>query len=223
MSRALLALGLVLLAVSGAQADLKPPMGQKSVTLDHKFTTEKEWPDYQFFTLVGGQGPRAKLTALKLDPKTPATLPGAERSPGIGRSGLLIAVPKDAEKNYKTEKEFHDALKGLKVEGLIRAKPNFDARTTIKDTDKRTVILYEHLIEKVDAKDGIVVTTKRDVEPKKEPDKKDSPEDDSDTLDDTPGVTAYTPRGGVWVAGLACFAAITLGGLWLAGRSKRKV
>jgi hypothetical protein len=40
------------------------------------------------------------------------------------------------------------------------------------------------------------------------------------TEDATPTASA---RGGVWVAGLAAFAAITLGGLWLAGRSRRKM
>lgn len=218
MSRVLLALGLGLLAASAARADGLPPKGSKRVTLDHRFTAEKEFPDYRLFAVVGGQGAKATVTPIKLDPKTPATLPGAGRSAGIGRSGTLVAVPKDAEKNYATEKEFHEAIKLQKVDGLVRARANFDNASTLKDTDKRDTIVHEHKIEKVD-KDGITFSTKRDADaPEKKDGDKKEPSDE-----DAPGVTAYTPRGGLWVAGVAVFAAVTLGGLWVVGRSRRKV
>ena len=213
----LLALGAGLLAIPTARGDALPPPGLKRVPLDHKITTEKEYPDYLFFTSTGGTGPRSKLAPVTLDPKHPVTFAGAGRN-GINRQGALLAVPKGAEKNYDSEEKFHAAIKDRKVEGLLQTKTNLDSATAIKDADKRTVVVYEVIVEKVDPKEGIVVKIKRDEEPKKDGAKKDSPEDD-----DTPAATVSAPRGGVWVAGVAAFAAITLGGMWLAGRTRRKV
>ncbi len=82
----------------------------------------------------------------------------------------------------------------------------------VKDSDKRDVIVMEYAFDKIDAKAGIVL--KAVAVPKSSP--KDSPEDS-----DSP--TAYTPRGGVWIAAVACFASLMFGGFWLAGRSRRKV
>lgn len=217
MSRVLLVLCVGLLAIPAARADGLPPPGSKRVTLDNKITTDKEYPDYRFFTVTGGKGPRAKLAEVKFDPKTPVTLAGAGRN-GIGRSGTLVAVPKDAEKNYDSEEKFHLALKNRAVEGLIQTKWNLDSQTTLKDTDKRTVVVYEFAVEKIDPKDGIVLKRKKDEEePKKDGDKKDSPDDD-----EAPGATASAPRGGAWVAGLAAALGLTLGGVWVAGRTRRK-
>ncbi len=207
MSRTLLALGMALLAAHAVRADGLPPKGAKRVVADHKITTEKEFPDYAFYTVIG----KGVVTAVKLDPKTPVEIPGAARGAGIGRNGYLVAVPKGAEKAYGSEKEFHAAIGAGKVEGQVRSKARLDSADTIKDTDKRDTITHEHKVEKVD-KDGIVLSTKRDVAA---PEKKDSPDAED-------GVTAYTPRGGVWVAGAASFAALTLGGLWAVGRSRRK-
>ncbi len=217
MYRTLLASVFALLIVTVASADLRPPMGVKTVQLDHKITTDKEYPDYLFFTVTGGKGQRAKLTPVKLDPKNPATLSGAGRSAGIGRQGSLVAVPKDAEKKYDSEEKFHAAIKDRNVEGLIATKVNLDSQAAIKETDKRTVVVYEVIVEKVDPKEGIVVKLKRD-EPapeKKEGEKKDSPDEDS------PDATASTPRGGMLVAGLAAALAVMLGGLWLVGRKRK--
>src|SRR5262245_11428010 len=132
MSRtlALLTLGaLVAVTASSARADIAPPKGFKRVTLDHKITTDQEFPDYVFFTVIGGGGrtggvknPLAGaegVTQVKLDPKTPIVIPGAGRGAGIGRQGHLAAVPKDSEKNYSSEKEFLAAVRAGKVEGLI--------------------------------------------------------------------------------------------------------
>jgi hypothetical protein len=218
MFRLLLTLGIGLLLATAAFADLKPPMGLKNVPIDHKFTTEKEYPDYLFFTISGGKGPRAKLTEVKLDPKTPANFPGAGRT-GIGRLGTLVAVPKESMKKYNSEKEFHDAIKDQKVEGMLATTARLDSQTTIKDTDKRTVIVREHSIEKIDAKAGIVIKTKPDEAlPAKDAPKKEPQEEEEETA----GVTAYTPQGGVWIAGLAAALALTLGGFWLVGRGRRK-
>jgi hypothetical protein len=219
MYRTLLALGIVLLVVPAVRADGLPPRGQKIVTLDNKITAEKEYPDYLFFTCTGGKGPRAKLTAVKFDPKTPVELKGAGRT-GIGRSGALIAVPKDAEKNYDTEEKFHLAIKNRTVEGMIQTKRNLDSQIAIKDTDARTVVVYEFAVEKIDPKDGIVLNWKKDAEQKKDGEKKDPLDEDQE---EAPGGTVSAPRGGMWVAGVAVTLAVMFGGFWLVGRTRRKV
>ena len=218
MCRVLMTLTIGLLGAGAVFADLRPPAGLKNVPIDHKFTTEKEYPDYLFFTLSGGTGPRARLKEVTIDPKTPGLFPGAGRT-GIGRLGKLVAVPKDAAKKYDSEEKFHAAIKDEKVEGMVKTSTRLDSQTQIKDTDKRTVVVREHSIEKID-KDGIVLKTKPD---EVAPEKKDSGKDSPDDEDATPSVTAYTPRGGVWVAGLAVALAALFGGTWLVGRSRRKV
>ena len=211
MSRVLLALGLGLLAASAVRADGLPPKGVKTVAVDHKITTDREYPDYDFYTVFGSSR-AAKVVAVKFDPKTPIEIAGGGNF-GVTRVGYLAAVPKDAAKKYDTEKEFHDALKTGKVEGLVRTKGRLESVQTVKDTDARKSVLVEHKLTSLDAKGGIVLDTKKD----DAPDKKESPDEDA------PGVTAYTPRGGLWVAGGAAFAAVTLGGLWAVGRTRRKV
>ena len=231
MRRALGALVLGLLAVvvtASARADVPPPKGFKRVTLDHKITTDKEFPDYVFFTVIGGGGkagggknPLAGaegVTQVKFDPKTPIVIPGAGRGAGIGRQGHLAAVPKDSEKNYSSEKEFLAAVRAGKVEGLVRAKTQLDSLTTVKDTDTRTTVVQEYKVEKVDAKDGLVLTRLKEGEPTDKDGKKDSPEDDFDA---PVSATAFTPRGGMWMAGLAASLAAMLTGLWLVTRSRR--
>lgn len=210
MYRVLLALGLGLLAATAARADFGPPKGGKSITVDHKITTAKAYPDYAFYTIFGN-GKAAKITAVKLDPKTPIEIKGAGNA-GVTRVGYLVAVPKNASKAYGTEKEFHEALKIGKVEGFVQTKGRLDSTQLVKDTDKRARVLVEHKLTSIDAKNGIVLDTK-----------KGGPAPGKPEEEAAPGVTAYTPRGGLWVAGAAAFAALTLGGLWVAGRSRRKV
>jgi hypothetical protein len=223
-SFALLALGFFVATVS---ADVPPPKGSKRVTLDWKITTEQEFPDYTFYTAVGGGGKGGKagegVTMVKLDPKTTAEIKGAGRSPGIGRQGSLYAVPKGAEEKFGSEKEFFTALRMGKVEGALRAKTNFDSITVIKDTDPRTTVVWEYKVEKVD-KDGI--TGKMITEDKKDADKKDTDKKDADkkdpakkdSPDDDDAAVATAPKGGVWIAGLAATLALVFAGVWLAGR-----
>ena len=227
MKRTFAVLVLGLLAMSGARADVAPPKGFKRVTLDNKITTDKEYPDYVFFTVIGGGkaafggknplGAAEGVTQVKLDPKTPIVIPGAGRGAGIGRQGHLVATPKDAAKAYGSEKEFLAAVRNGKVEGMIRAKPLLDAITTVKDTDTRTTVVQEFKLEKIDEKDGIVLTRVKEGEPEK-PEKKDGEKKEEEELDPA---TALAPRGGMWVAGLSASLAVVLAGLWLASRSRR--
>jgi hypothetical protein len=206
MYRALLALSLSLLVASATQADVRPPNGFKRVVVDHKITTEKEIPDYTFYTvLYGGKG-GPRVTEVKFDPKTPIEIPGAKLT-GIGRQGWVAAVPRDAAKKYDTEKAFIEAMQKSKVDGLVKTR-NLDSADTVK----------EHAFEKMDGSSIVLVTKKDPGAPeKKDGDKKDSPNED-----DAPGVTPYTPRGGLVMAGLATALAVMLGGAWLAGRARRK-
>src|SRR5439155_2885360 len=108
MNKFVLAAALVgLIAASSVRADVAPPKGSKRVALDHKITTDKEYPDYRFYTVVGGGGKtggfkgnaaaaaNAKgVTEVKFDPKTPIEIKAEGRGAGIGRQGSLVAVPK---------------------------------------------------------------------------------------------------------------------------------
>lgn len=200
-------LAVVLLgAMAGtAVADIPPPKGQKRTPLEHKITTEKEFPDFALYVISGGD----KAEAVKLDPKTPATVTAGG---GRYRAVQLVAVPKDAAKKYAGEKEFLAAVAAEKVDGLLKAKNYFSAFTVVKDTDTRKSIVVEYRLEKIDPKDGIVVTEVT-AAGDKEPAKKGGEGEDE-------GVTAYTPRSGLWVAGLAAAAALALGGVWLARRGR---
>jgi hypothetical protein len=225
-SVAFLALGFFAVTVS---ADVPPPKGSKRVTLDWKITTEQEFPDYTFYTAVGGARKGKKddgVTMVKLDPKTPAEIKGAGRSPGIGRQGSLYAVPKGAETKYDNDNDFYTALRAGKVEGAVRAKANLDAITVIKDTDPRTTVVWEYKVEKVD-KDGItgkIITEEKKDADKKETDKKDTEKKDpakKDSPDDEDAAVASAPKGSVWIAGLAATLALVFAGFWLAGRQRR--
>src|SRR6476646_7805261 len=96
-----LAVVAVLVVAGFAAADVAPPKGLKRVPLDHKITTDKEYSDYVFYTVIGG-GRNVKVAEVKLDPKTPAVVAGAGRN-GISRLGQFVAVPKDAGKKYGSE------------------------------------------------------------------------------------------------------------------------
>ena len=214
MNRLLTATVLGLLVGSVAWADIPAPKGLKRLPMEHKITTEKEYPDYTFFAVSGGD----KATALKLDPKTPATIAAGG---GRYRFASLVAVPKDAAKKYDSEKDFLAAVAGGKVDGLLRSKLSFSAFTEVKDSETRKVIVVEYKIEKIDAKEGIVFAGEkkdsgRPVPPGLPPN--DSPEDSDGTTD--AAVTAYTPRGGLWIAGLAASLALVLTGLWMVRRNR---
>jgi hypothetical protein len=199
MNRLLAAVtGLVLAGT--AAADVAPPKGFKRVVLDNTVTTEKAYPEYAFFLVSGGD----KVEPVKLDPKTPLVVAGEGRG-GRFRLVTLRAVPKDAGKAYPTEKEFHAAVAAGKVEGQVVGKTGFGTLAEVKDADPRKVVTREWKLEKIDAKEGIVLTSVP--EAKKEP----SPEEEE---------AALAPRGGAWVAGLAAAAAVALAGVWLAGRRR---
>ena len=167
----------ILFVISPAAADLIPP-GTKNIAIDVKITTEKDYPGWVFYTISGS----GDVALVKLDAKTPLTIPG---SSGVGngpapqpgekrrtqpyRSHVLVAVPKDAVKAYATEKELHAAIDDGKVPGQVQVKQAFSDHDNVKVTDPRKAIVQRFTLEKIDAKDGIVLQpVKDDVKPGEE-------------------------------------------------------
>jgi hypothetical protein len=152
---------------------------------------------------------------VKLDPKSPVHI-----TPGEDRFCLLVAVPQDAvpkgaEKGSKIEKDFYWDLRYGGVEGVVRSKTFFSSNERIPRGDDRDRVVFAHKLERFDPKDGIVLVTKQ-IEPKKDAEKKESPNDD----DSSPSVASFAPKGGVWIAGLAATLGLVFAGLWLARRSR---
>lgn len=195
------ALAAALLAAVPAAADIRVP-GSKRIPTDHKIETEKEYPDFTFYTIIGPD----KVAEVKLHPKKPFTIAAAGRG-GTTASGRLVAVPNGAAKGYKTEKEFHDTLAAGKVKGQLLAGTTFPSFDTIKESDPRTAATITHKIVRVDPKEGIVF--ERDAKQPKKDGKK--PEEEE---------SLAAPRGVPWAAGLAASASLVLAGLWLAGRKR---
>jgi hypothetical protein len=83
----------------------------------------------------------------------------------------------------------------------------------VKDTDTRTTVVQEYKLEKLDPKDGMVLTRVKEGEAEKKDGGKQEEELDP--------ATAFAPRGGVWVAGLSASLAVILGGLWVVRRNRR--
>jgi hypothetical protein len=195
-----LAVGLLL---AQARADVAPPKGTKRVVLDHKITTEKEFPDYEFFTVVGAE----QVKAVKLDPKNPVVIAGAGRN-GRFRLASIVAVPKDAGKAYESEAEFHKAVASGRVKGL-RARSGFDPFLAVKDGDTRTSVTAEYVLE-IDPKEGIVLKPAGPPKSGSAPGKPEEPEDE-----------VSAAPGGRWLAGALASAGVLLAGLWLANRARR--
>jgi hypothetical protein len=205
MKRLLGVVAVAILVAGAARADVAPPKGLKRVVLDNKITTEKEYPEVAFFLLSGGD----KVEPVKLDPKNPLVIEGAGRG-GRYRFVQIFAVPKDAAKNYDSEKAFHEAIAKGKVEGQVKSKTGFGTLTTVKDTDPRKSVVEEYKLEKIDPKEGLVITAVAKKDPTATP-PKDGEEEEA---------TAYTPRGAAWVAGLAATLGLVLTGLWVVRRNR---
>jgi hypothetical protein len=221
LSLAVLAVGLT--AASVSRADLLPPgkrkipnelpAGTKNIPIEHRIETDKDHADWEFFVVRGKGG----VERMKLAPKAPLVIPGSsavgdgppprpgEKERAIPyRSSALFAVPKDAAKGFKTEKELHAAIEGGQVRGMVRVKDVFYDHLTVTATDPRKSITRWYQLGKIDGKDGLVVKpVKQDDEPKKKED-----------------ALAVAPRGGLWVAGLIASLGILLAGLWLVTRCR---
>lgn len=223
---ALLTVGLI---AGTASADIPPPAGYKRVDGVHTITTEKDLPGYTFYTV---EGPRKRVAAVKFDTKTPVVI----KDPGTRDCYELVAVPNDVVKKYADVKDLHKALIEGTAAGALRSNQFFHCRVTVKSTHKGTSANTEYKVEKLDAKGFTLKVTKSEaVDESKLPPEEMVDETEGGgpfeaALDGTPerrpesnrSSVAPAPRGGYWVAGLAGFAAVLLGGLWLAGRARRK-
>lgn len=222
MYRALLALGIGLLAALAARADLGPPRPTRVVPLAHKITTDKDYPDHLFF-VAALDGPTKTVTqvvAVKLNTKAPLEIPGAAKAADANRECVLVAVPKAALKGYATEKAFLQALVKGAVEGQVQSKITF-AATVPTPAGAGARELAEWKLERVD-KDEVVIKVPADPRPgRKGGPNGNAPEDGDDPESNSVAPTA-APRGGAWVAGSAAALALTFGGLWAVGRTRRK-
>jgi hypothetical protein len=209
MNRLLCAAVLGLGVASVARADLLPP-GVKNIPINHTVETDKDHPDWAFFTL-GGNG---AVKAVTLDPKTPVVIHG---SGGVGngpvprpgekrtrpyRSTVFAAVPKDAAKGYPSEKAFQAALNEGTVPGIVQSSPLPD-HERVKDTDKRKGVDKRYKLEKVE-KAGLTLTPVQDPKPGG------SEEEEA----------AAARPWGQWAAGLSATLGVALGGLWVVRRRR---
>ena len=215
MRCAVFAFALGLLTVAAARADIPvpPPPGKKFVRVDHTITADKAYPDHEFYLLIGG-------TPKKVDfgPGAPVKIEGNRRNGPFG-AAKLVAVPKGAATKYADEKEFAAALKTGKVEGQAATKHPFPNSVAVNAKDERKLLTEALVIDKIDAKEGIVLKAVPPPAGSPSPAKSDknAPADESELTDEA---TAYTPRGGAAIAGLAGALALAFAGLWLVRRSR---
>lgn len=217
MHRAFLALGLSLLIASAARGDARPPpppKGQKYVNVSSEVVLGKDVSGYVFvtqtFTSNGGGRPSSKFAKLELTADKAVALPTGART-----SVTLFAVPEDAAKEFKTDAELVEAVRTNKVKGVHNVMCRGTA--TVSDAVKGNEVKWTYTVTAVNPKDGI--QTKVEGEGYEPPAAKKGGDQHDE---DAPGVTAYTPRSGLWVAGVAACAGVKLGGFWLVGRSRRK-
>lgn len=219
MNRATAAIALGLLAAAAARADIPvpPPPGKKFVRVDYTITTEKSYPDYDFYVVTG-------FTPKKVEfgPDTPVKIDGNRG--GIGSRGQFVAVPKGTAEKFPNEKAFADAFRTNKVPGLVDAKRPFDARTTVDAKDTRSQIAETYAVEKVDPKAGIVLRGAKaptsPVPPRGEKNASEEESVDEADSDDTAASATYTPQGGTAVAGVAAALGLAFAGVWLVRRSR---
>jgi hypothetical protein len=220
----LLALLTVAVFAGVAVADIPPPpppKGKKYVSVSAEVVLGKDVSGYVFVQQVGTGLPRTNYSYEKLE-LTPGK---AKAMAASGRRVFvsLFAVPQDVVKEFSTDADLFAALGADKVKSVRRL--SLPGTATVSDTVKGDSVKWTYTVTAID-KDGIKSKVEGEgYEPPPEkkpkatdkPAKNDSPEDATEETAPTANV-----RGGVWVSGLAAFAAITLGGLWLAGRSRRK-
>lgn len=193
------------------------------VPLAHKITTDKDYPDHLFF-VAALDGPTKTVTqvvAVKLSTKAPLEIPGAAKAADANRECVLVAVPRAALKGYATEKAFLQALVKGAVEGQVQSKVTFAATAPVLAGPNVNKELAEWKLERID-KDEVVVKVPTDPRPaRKGGPNGNAPEDENDP-ESNALVPAAAPRGGAWVAESAAALALTFGGLWAVGRTRRK-
>lgn len=201
MVRSSLALVVGLFAVASAAGNglpPPPPAGKKFVPVDHVITAAKAFPDHDFYLVTGGTPKK-----VAFGPKDPVKVePNPRARFGLGRI-QFVAVPKGSDEKAAAAAATAEVFRRGPVAGPGGNWPAFEAQATIDAADARPRITVTHVVERVDATEGIVY---RAAAPEKgAPPGKAAP--------DPPG-----PRGGGVVAGLAVALAMAFAGLRLARR-----
>jgi hypothetical protein len=230
MSR-LLATVLVAAVAGVAVADVPPPpppKGKKYVSVASEVKLAKDVSGYIFVSESSNNPGRPMFSYKKLDLSTDKAVPVSDG--GRRAFASVVAVPVDAAKEFKTDADLFAAVEGNKIKGTHRL--DLAGSATVPDTIKGESVKWTYTITAVDAK-GVKATVEGDgyVPPKakKEPknDKEEEegepgagndPEFQSVANDFTNGGTRPYPL----AAGVAAALALVFGGLWLAGRSRRK-
>lgn len=216
----ILALFVVGSFAGAAVADIPPPpppKGKKYVSVSSEVVLGRDVTGYVFVkqTSSGPGRPKNAYEKLELTPgKAKTVAAGGRRT-----YASLIAVPRDAAKEFRTDADLFAALEGNRVKGTHRL--GFSSTATVSDTIKGDSVKWTYTVSAID-KDGI--KSKVEGEGYEQPGKKPKPGEkpgENDSPDE--GAPTASARGGAWVAGLAAFLALTLGGLWLTGRGRRKV
>ena len=214
----LLAVLTVGLVAGTAVADIPPPpppKGKKYVSVNNEVVLGKDVAGYVFVQQVSAGPGAPKFTYEKIE----LTAGKAKAMPAGGRRTYvsLFAVPHEAAKEFKADADLFDALGANKVKGAHRV--GFASTATVADTVKGESVKRTVTITAIDAK-GIKTTVEGEgaEKPADRPGKNENPSEE----DDPDAPTTHAPRGGTWVAGVAAALAVTLGGFWLAGRTRRK-
>jgi hypothetical protein len=200
---ALLTVGLIAGVAVADGLPPPPPKGKKYVSVNNEVVLGKDVTGYVFVQETG-RVPAGGTTYTKLEltaDKAMAIAAGGRRT-----YASLVAVPQDAAKEFKTDAELFDALKAKKVTGAVRLA--FTGTATVSDTVKGDSVKWTHTITAIDAK-GI----KEKVEGEGAEQSAEKPKRGERPL-------AHVET---WVAGAALALGLMLGGLWLAGRARRKV
>ena len=195
------ALWVAAVSVAAVRADVAPPPGQVRVPLDHVIQTDKSYPEYVFVVVVGGEADWSYKAELSKD--KPLRIAGKDRH-GRARLCWLAAVPADAAKEFKTDKELLAAVAGNKVKGLLTSKgASFDSFTVVPEKNASKVVEETYRVERITPEEGIVLAAKVG-------------------RSDDPDPHGYGEESMVrWVvAGVAAALAVCGLGMWLFGRRR---
>lgn len=221
--RAFLAAVVVALVASAvSRADLPSP-GTKTIPVEHKIETEKDYPDWVFFIVRGSGGvkkvqlgPKSAIVILGNGAmsKDPVPKPG-QKEKGLTvpyRASIVVAIPAARVKEFKSDKELHAAIEDARVPGLVLVGSAFVDHENVPAADPRKKIVQRYRLTRLEAKEGATL------EPIKEEEKPPQPAA-SPVSATVPDVTWIFK----WIAGgLGTAAIIGVAGVFLLGRTKRR-
>jgi hypothetical protein len=197
MHRASVCLAALWVAGGVVRADVAPPPGQQRVPVDHIIESDRAYPDYVFFVVIGSEADWSYR--CDIGPGSPVRIAGANRG-GRAQMCWLAAVPTKSTEGYPDEQALLIAIIGGKVAGALKSKVAFDPFEVRPSVNAPSVIERRHRIEQVSPDQGIVIAT--------------APESASR------GSIAERSLVGWVVVGVAVAAAVCGLGLWLRTRKR---